>query len=261
MRTTGIIILAIAFCTPWVSSAQVKVDAEIILQGTSGADRQVTGLDASTEENAALQAGIEQDGSHRLALSSVNDWNVTVNGTTGPPTLGMQLMIRTPTPVPGAVELLVNGNGPFPLRFGPNRAVDGEDFQVSTFLSVVFDGTVFQVMNGAVNERRSCPIGTVAVSDQFCIATELFPGSSQTFFNAIEACDSLGMRLCSWAEWYAACTVKDDLSISSMTTTWEWTNDSSNEDSHARWAGYQSCVGRGNGPVAVPAKFRCCFSR
>ncbi|MBK6476381.1 MAG: hypothetical protein IPF95_16995 [Flavobacteriales bacterium] len=97
MRTIGTIILSIAFCTPWVSNAQVKVDAEIILQGTSSADRQVTGLDASTEENAALQAGIEQDGSHRLALSSANDWNVTVNGTTGPPTVGMQLIIRTPT--------------------------------------------------------------------------------------------------------------------------------------------------------------------
>jgi len=58
-----------------------------------------------------------------------------------------------------------------------------------------------------------------------------------------------------------ACTVSDELNISSMSTAWEWTNDSANEDGHARWAGYQSCIARGNGPVAVPARFRCCFSR
>ena len=151
------IIFAIALCTSWATSAQVKVDAEIILQGAGSADRQVKGLDATTDENAALQAGIEQDGSHRLAISSGNDWNVTVNGMSGPPTPGTQLMIRTPTPNPGAIELLVNGTGPFPLRYGTTRSVDGEDFQASTFLSVVFDGTVFQVMNGAMNERRNCP--------------------------------------------------------------------------------------------------------
>ncbi|HQZ42238.1 MAG TPA: hypothetical protein PK735_05070 [Flavobacteriales bacterium] len=261
MRPIRTFILSIALIASWATNAQVKVDAEIILQGIGIADKQVTGLDSTTEENAALQAGIEQDGTHKLALSSANDWNVTINGSTGPPTVGMQLVLRTPLSIPGAVELLVNGHGPFPVRYGPDQPVDGDDFQVSTFLSVVFDGNAFQVMNGTVNERRNCPTATVAVTDQFCIANELFLGNPMTFFDAIQACDSVGLRLCSWAEWYSACTVSDELNISSMSTAWEWTNDSANEDGHARWAGYQSCIARGNGPVAVPARFRCCFSR
>ncbi|MBP6313797.1 MAG: hypothetical protein KA408_16105 [Flavobacteriales bacterium] len=261
MRADRILILSIVLIGSWDASAQVKIDAELILQGIDSAAKQVTGLDSTTAENAALQAGIEQDGTHKLAQSSANDWSVSVNGWTGPPAPGMQLILTTPSSDPGTVELLVNGHGPFPVRYGPDQPVDGADFQISTYLSIVFDGNVFQVMNGTVSERRNCPTGTVAVTDQFCIANELFPGNSMTFFDAIQACDSVGLRLCSWAEWYSACTLSNELNISSMSTTWEWTNDSANEDGHARWAGYQSCIARGNGPVAVPARFRCCYSR
>lgn len=261
MRCSRHTTIALAFGTFSFLNAQVNVDAEIILQGSTEGDRQVLGLSPSIIGTDALQAGVEQDGTHVLATSTTNDWNVQVSGLIGPPVPGTQLMIRTPVSTPGSIVLMVNNSGPYPLLYGPDQPVTGVEIPGSAMLSVVFDGNGFQIMNGPVNHLRTCPSGTVEVNEQYCISTELFPGNSLTFFDAIQACDSVGQRLCSWGEWYNACTVQSQLGISGMTATWEWTNDSSNEDGHARWAGYQSCIARGNGPVLIPAKFRCCYSR
>ena len=247
--------------TTW-AIGQVVSDRPLILTAPFPEDRQVTGLPDSETSDAVLTSTTERRGGYRLvAPTGGNVWSIDLDALTTAPPAGTQLVVLAPTPTSGDVDLLVNGHGPYPLLASVGVRADGAEIPEGTALSVVMDGTGFQIMNTNVRPRRPCPDGTVAVNSRYCIETT--EHSAVDFFVAATTCGSQGMRLCEWGEFLIACQRAAALGLTGPTNNWEWSNDASNENNCARVVGASSCLSAGNSFVSdsIDRSFRCCYTR
>lgn len=256
--------LTFVFCslTFVLASAQVSVDHSILLTGNAPADRQLIGLPDSGSGGSILSAATEQKGAYRLAApASGNIWNITLEALPTAPTAGTHLVVIAPTPTSGDVDLMVNGHGPYALLATIGMRAAGETIPEGTALSVMMDGSAFQILNTNVQPRRPCPDGTMAVNDRYCI--EPVEHSPVDFFVAATTCADQGMRLCEWGEFLVACQQAEPLGLQGATNNWEWTNDASNENNCARIVGANSCLSAGNALVteSINRAFRCCYTR
>ncbi|MBK9763842.1 MAG: hypothetical protein IPO87_10875 [Flavobacteriales bacterium] len=257
----GQILLFLTLTLPLATLAQVHVDHAIELTGSGMADRQVLGLPGSTEPNAVLTAGTEQRGDARTAIVGAGStWNLDLPGLGTTPAIGTHVVVKAPVPTPGPIALTLNGTALIPLRKG-DLVVDGSSVTEGEMLSMVFTGSVFQLINGRTDLRRNCPSGMVAVNAQYCIEPTERPASD--FFQAGLLCAGQDRRLCTWGEWYAACQQATALGLVGMTNNYEWTNNTSNENNSVRITGQDLCESVGNGlatgSAARPA--RCCYTR
>jgi hypothetical protein len=259
-HATSILSLLVSLCL----HAQVLIDRPIELVGGDPAQRQVLGLPPDTSAHAVMSATTEQSGLHRTAAVSLSGttWQVTLGSITGGLTAGTSLMVTTPDPLAGPVELAVNGLPAVPVLMAPGTPLMGDTYPQSTMLAVVYDGTAFQVMNGRVNARRPCPTGMIAVNGEYCIEPNERPATN--FFQAALACMSEDRRLCSWGELVAACLSASTLGLNNMVGNWEWTRDSANEDGSVRMVLQSSCQAAGTRvatDTTLPIVSRCCYSR
>lgn len=241
---------------------QVVVDKSIHFSGPDAADRQLLGLPPSTAPGAVLAASVDQPGSYRMASPAAGTvWNININGLSSAPIAGTHLVLIAPTVTPGPIQLTVNGNGPYPLLVGPGQSLEGEAVPEGTPLSVIMDGTSFQVLNGSVHERRPCPAGTVAVNGDFCM--EIAEHAASDLFTAMATCGIAGFRMCGWGEFILGCQQANALGILDATNNWEWTGDASNENGSARIVGVNSCLNSGNALVtgSIDRAYHCCYSR
>ncbi len=261
MSTRYIALCCVLHWATWLSYGQVRVDQVIDLEGNTPAERQLHGLSESTLPQAVLTAGVEGSGTHRFATALEGPlWSVDLASFTGPPVAGLHLLVRSDGTTTGSLSMNLNGYGPFPITRGPSEALQADDVPLGTVLSLVFDGTAFQVMNGTAHRKRDCPSGMIQASSQFCI--EQTERDSTEFFDAALACSQQGLRLCSWGEFIVACENAATLGVQQMVGNYEWTNNAANEDGGVRVAGSLNC--RQAGVVAAvgnPRKFRCCLSR
>lgn len=246
---------------PLATAAQLVVDRTIQLIGSDAADRQVLGLPVPTGPTDVLTAGAEQAGSFRTATPSAGaEWVIDLPLLSTTPTAGTHIMVRTPSAIAGPVSLSVNAGPPVQVLINGGGPLLGEDVMEGTMLSLVHDGTSFQVMNGSTYMRRPCPSGLTPVDDQFCI--ESVERAPLDFFPALEVCGSLGLRACRWGEYFMACENATALGLSNMANNWEWTADASNENGVARIVSAFGCSSAGNSFItAAPRNFRCCYSR
>ena len=260
MHRSTILLLACA-CSVQLS-AQVELDRPLVLSSPIDANRQVTGLPVSSAAASVLTATVAQQGTFRNAAPEAGEqWTVSLEALSGPPVAGTHLVLTVPAATTGAVQLIVNGNGPYPLLAGPNSPILGEDIQSGELLSVVMDGNAFHLLNGHVSPRRPCPAGTLEVNDDYCIEPQKHLATD--FFSAIDTCTALGLRLCGWGEFLIACQRATELGLLQPTNSWEWTNDASNENNCARIVGAGSCLSAGNALAtgSLDRNFRCCYSR
>ena len=241
---------------------QVTIDRPIVLTGTIETQRQVLGLPPLLTGTAANTAEVEQKGIHRYAVAVGGTvWQVDLPALAGAPAAGTQIMLSTVDNASmGPVQLLVNGLGPYDIIWFPGAPLLQEDVPAIPVLSLVFDGTAFQVLNGKPRSRRECPAGTVAVNEQFCM--EIAERDTTSWFTAAQTCIAASMRLCTWGEWHNGCNKATQLGIQNTVGNWEWTNDTANEDCCVRIIGFSSCAQSGTwGVNNTPQYFRCCFTR
>lgn len=243
------------------ATAQVRVDKRVDLTGPAPSARQVIGLDPAQSPQHALDAATDQAGfAHWAGDGSGATWSVPLPALQGGPVAGTAITVRTAAPQAGAVSLLVNGNGPYPVLLGPGTPLDGMNVPAGTMLALVFDGNAFQVANGAAFRHRDCPTGLVAVNSQYCIEPEERPASD--WYASARNCVQDGLRLCTWSEWEQACLRRQELGLSNMVGNWEWSNNTMNEDLFARMMGTNSCTHAG-GRIATDntVSSRCCYTR
>lgn len=246
---------------PLASIAQVQVDKAILLTGPAQPDRQVSGLALSTDPADALTAGVAQSGVLQLAEPAPgNSWQATLPGIVGEIGIGTHVVVKAPVTAGGPLTILLNGNGPYALVNG-TTPLDGAMLVPGQMLSLVFDGTAMQVINGRNDLRRTCPEGMVAPSDLYCIETS--QRTAADFFTAAVTCASDGGRLCSWAEFHLACVDQLALGLADMTGNWEWTNNTANEDNSVRVTGQVNCTSATTWMATgtTPLTYRCCYSR
>jgi len=249
-------------CWPLFGAAQIQIDGPLRATGTTPMDRQVTGLRDPIVAEAPQTAGLEQSGAHRMAEPLPGaTWIITLPLLSVAPQPGTHIVVKAPTATNGPIVLTVNGHGPFAVLTTALQPIAGGTVVPGTMLSLVFDGTSFQAMNGEGYARRACPDGSAAVNEQFCMGIGQQPASD--LYQAILSCGDQGMRLCSWGEFYAACMNAAVLGLNSMTNDWEWTDDASNEIGSARIVGLGACAVAGNSIVtnSVDRTFHCCWSR
>lgn len=255
LRNLHILIL---LCIGASLRAQVDVDKAVILDGPSG---HVRGLASSIAPGSAMNAEtLQGNAAQRANIVTGNTWSIDLAAFGPSPANGAQLVLEVPDASDAPVEIILNSNGPYPLYL-EGVPVSGSQLIPGTMLSMVLADGTFHVLNGSHDLRRACPSGTVLVNEQYCI--EPTEHGSGNYFQAGLACASSGLRLCTWAEFVVACDRSLELQLTGMTNSWEWTNNTSNEDNSGRIVGLNSCVSAGNwlstgsGPIA----FRCCFTR
>jgi len=262
MRTTGIALIGWFLLGP-LAHGQVVIDKNLVLEGTTAAERQVTGLPNSLAPASVLTAGVEQSGAHRTGGAvggSGAQWQTALPSLNEALVPGTNLSVQTPASSTGAVVLQVNDQGPYPVVMEPGVPLAGDAYPAGTILSLVFDGDQFHVMNGRASARRECPSDMAGPSPQYCIERDERP--SAQFWDAMIVCASAGRRLCSWGELYTACISATPLGLNNMTGNWEWSNNAANQDTWVRVALRASCTEAGTRqPVDVPTYSRCCISR
>jgi len=246
---------------PAMLCGQVRVDHAMQLEGPTPQDRQLHGLAGSTSPQAVITAGVEGSGTHRFTtVDSGPVWIVDLPSFTTAPAEGLHLLVRSDGSSNGPLSISVNGFGPYPISRGPSQPVQAEEIPQGSVLSLVFDGAVFQVLNGTTHGKRDCPLSMIQVSDQFCM--EQMERDTLEFFDAALACAQQGFRLCSWGEFIVACENGVALGLQQMVGNYEWTNDAANEDNSVRVAGNLNCEQAGvTITTGTPRNFRCCLSR
>ena len=246
---------------PGALVAQVNIDHPIELTGVEPGDRRVERLDASTDASDALSASVAQAGAVNTALPlSGNSWSVDLPAFGSEPSTGAHVVVRVPAVSAAPITIQFNGSGPYPVLH-EGLPLSGEALVEGSMLSLVLANGAFHVLNGNNDIRRTCPDGTVTVNEQFCI--EPTEHGSGDYFQAGLGCASAGLRLCTWAEFVAACDRTLELQLVGMTNSWEWTNNTSNEDNSARIVGLNGCQTAGNwlSTGSAPIGYRCCFTR
>lgn len=126
-------------------------------------------------------------------------------------------------------------------------------------------GVVSEVVYGgeawvlAGRSERFCPPGFTNVDPQYCIQTNDLP-ATMGFFPAVEACHALGARLCTWEEFYFACTHLEG-QLSGTFDGWEWIDDVSNHGHTADVVGRYTCKDLSDrSPSNANVQVRCCYS-
>jgi hypothetical protein len=244
------------------AAAQVQSDHPIVLEGLSPETRQVIGLDASIAPHAALNASVERSGTYRFALPEAGAvWVVDLEGTDSGPVAGTHLLVRAPEGALGSPALLFNGTGPYPVVLPGGAPLDTTLTAAGTLLSLVFDGTGFQVMNGPAHVRRPCPEDMVAVNESYCI-DRFETAPPLNFFDAALACGAQGKRMCAWGEFHAACEARQQLGLTDMVDNWEWTNSTADSNLNVRTVGGGDCqVNQRVNAQTNTRRFHCCLTR
>lgn len=244
-----------------MAHAQVRSDKTIVLDGAAPADRAITGLRDAQTANDALSASALAAGAYMYAEVQGDAWAADLSPTGSAPVAGLRLLLACGTTNNGAVTLSVNGSPAYPVVTDGNAQLTAGAVQSGATVSVVFDGAAFQLISARRLERKPCPSGTTAVNDLYCIETQQH--DTAAFQIAVSTCGALGMKVCSWAQFYAACTQATQLGISDMVGDWEWTDDGANADYSLRVTGVNSCTIVGVGSAFEPPgrAYHCCFRR
>lgn len=242
-------------------SAQVRSDKPLELNGASAADRRLQQLDAAQDEGDALNAATLQAAGYRFAQATAGDaWTVQLDPPLSALSAGLRLVVQATTDNAGPITLDVDGLGTVPV-LGGGGALQAGEVLGGELVSLVYDGTAFQLISGRPLPRKPCPGGTVAVNELYCI--EPVQHDTADYPTAAVFCGSQNMQLCSWGQWYVACTKAGVLGIADMVGDWEWTNSAGNSDTQARVVGQSTCTHAGVtfGWDSEPRSFRCCYRR
>jgi hypothetical protein len=113
-------------------------------------------------------------------------------------------------------------------------------------------------------DQLNCPPGTVDAG-AYCIEIQRREGAA-TWSEAAVICRQAGLRLCTPAEWCAACEDAEDLGITDMTADpdWEWIDNwtawsvSTLNEMRPVAAGFPDCRGLTAFPKTSTYSFRCC---
>lgn len=240
---------------------QFEVDKDLILNGILGSDRQVEGLGDPVNEDALINAENIQFSKVNYAITTgVDDLEVDIEPFPTSIISGTSLFLFISTTNTNSVSLTINGIGPYSIKKNVNEDLAPADLQAGEVVRVIFDGTNYQIVNSRTVEKRECPVGFVAVNDQFCIQAN--EQDTLHFFDAAIICGDLGGRLCTWGEWHAACQ-DTSLQLNDMVGDWEWTNSTANGDQLVRVVGAWSCYSAVTSPSQniLARSFHCCYAR
>jgi VCBS repeat-containing protein len=262
MKGQGLPMTIMLWLLAHVCAGQVLVDKPIILEGPTQAERRVVDISDAGSATDALNARSLQFGAYgHAAVSGGSAWQASLSPAVSALTAGLRFTLHVQDGNTGPVTLTVDGLGPVDVLKDGDLPLAAGDVGPGERVSVVYDGTAFQLISARRIDRKPCPSGTLAVGELFCI--ELQEHDSTDFATAAIACGSQNMQLCTWGQWYVACNRATELGLQNMVGNWEWTNSPANSDGQVRVVGEASCTQAAvtNGWDVESRFFHCCFRR
>ncbi len=256
-----IIPFALALMVGTGVSAQWTVPTSIVLDGPTGADKQVHGLASPVQRTDG--ANTVADRNSTVSMADALGINELVISLTPAPTAlvpGMRLIIRPAVSNTGAVTLDVNGLGARTIYKNVNAPLDSADLRPGVPVQLVYDGSSFQI---STQLYPGCPTGTKAVGRSVCI--EVTSREPANWYSASALCVNDGLRLCGFSDWIQACLQFDN--IFSTVLDYEWVDEAANSTNLAKLMGVNEvtllpdCRAGGHRVPTSPQRFRCCYDR
>ena len=99
--------------------------------------------------------------------------------------------------------------------------LEAGDVPAGAMVALTCTGNAFLLTSGRALEKRPCPPGFVPVTEGFCI--EQVQRDTVDFPEAAVICGDLNARLCTWGEWYVACTQATALGNENIDSVFEAT--------------------------------------
>lgn len=247
--------LALLCSTGWVH-AQVVLEGPIRLTGPD-AERGVDGIAAPSSEHAVITVHGSLVGTTTWAEASNQGTEITLVPAAPLATHrnGQLLRFLAPADIHGATTIRCTGLPPLPLLRPDGLVPALGQIRQGAVMEVIHVDGAWIMMNAP---ERGCPPGTVAIGDRLCM--EANDADNLFYYPAADRCTGLGGRLCSWDEFYIACT-QHAAAMSGLLDAWEWIDDSSNHANSAVQVGLGSCTAqRWANPQSVTlGHSRCCF--
>lgn len=236
--------------------AQLEVTGPVTFTGPDG-QRTIDGLGAPTSQHAAITVEASLIGTNTWAEAVINGTELTLTPMAPLPEPGNGTLLRfiAPADLRGPSTLLCAGSQALPLRRPDGLPPANGQIIQGALVEVVLAGDAWMITNRA---EVGCPPGTVALGDRTCI--ERADQGNTLWFPAADRCTNLGGRLCSWDEFYIACTQYAD-QMTGLFNAWEWIDDSSNHANSAVQVGFQNCTAQrwANPNNVTLGNTRCCF--
>ena len=238
--------------------AQVEINNPIIFSSENDEERKVKNLnDDITLSRLANAKNIQKGNFQHLESIGINLLEINSSLSFDSYIRGMQFYIKVENANTGPVQLNINEIGEIPLKKKVIYELAPNDILPGQIIQVIFDGEYFQLLSA---KGKKCPSGFSDANSSYCIETS--PRSSQLFYDAVETCNEMNARLCSWGEWFYACN-NNEVEFTTN-SNWEWTNSNKVTRVHV------NVVGSGNNcftnttrsseiSTGHTASFRCCY--
>lgn len=244
-----------------LAAAQWDVPTNVQLNGAASNDRQVTGIAPPTVQDAGVSATSARTLSTNFGVAQGQDaLSVSLTPPLSSYFPGLMITLVTTQANHSDVSLSVNGLPAIPVRKFVSEPLDSADLRPGIPLTLVFDGTVFQVTSQL---EPSCPPGTVGFMRDACIETST--RDSLSFYNANVACAAVNGRLCTMDEWIHACLRVPGFLAS--VSAFEWSDHAANFSGNAKLMGFDGisplpdCRAGGHTDPFNLRPYRCCFER
>lgn len=126
-----------------------------------------------------------------------------------------------------------------------------------TAIRAVYDGQVFRLTQTFL---QPCPPNFISINDNYCI--EKNERTATIYTTALTNCSNIGAHLCSWGEWYYACSNWPALGLIGMQGNWEFIDESSDHSNTYSIVGVGGCTGFNTENLdAFNRNYRCCFRK
>ncbi len=253
----------------------INVDDKIIMTGGNNEERKLKNVANPINETNPANENFYLSGLVNYAVASGNF--DTINLVIFPTPLnikpGFILNFISPIVNDNNVVVEINSSGIYyPLAKKGIDPLDTSDIVTGQMVSIIFDGTRFQVFSEL---NKSCPNGFIKAAEEYCI--QPLENASLFFWGAVKNCGEKNARVCSWGEWYYACQNSVALGILDLTDNWEWIDGGGNSLSWTTPPVSNTGLQGGNGgsciniqasitdtthnhPRADPKPYRCCYS-
>jgi hypothetical protein len=242
------------------AAAQWTVPAPIVMDGPEATDRRVTGLAVPQDQDHGANLDAERYNTVRSGMAEgIDALTVDLYPALDAYRPGLRLTLIASATNEGDVTVDVNGLGSVPVRKDVVLPLDSADLRTGVPFDLVYDGSVFHVTNQV---HPSCPSGFIPVGREVCVETA--PHAASGWYAAARQCTAQGHRLCSFAEWMAACLMPNGIFPSVM--DYEWVDSAANSLNYAKLMGNSDVLGLDcrAGSHRIPtgsAMYRCCSDR
>lgn len=249
-------------CSCHYVQAQVHASRQVLFSSPDSAKNTVYNLGEPVQGNSAVHARNAATNNLVFDNTATGVDTIALNLALTPDSLkpGMLIGFRAPATINRAVMLAYNSQY-YHLLSDEAAALKHAQIAAGQMVYCLFDGTSFQLVNTVL---PFCPTGFTQVNNRYCIETDEHP--LNYFWDAVNYCAGIDAKICTWGEWYYACT-QTGLGLLNMTTNYEWVDDAGD---HTQFA---IAVGSGgtctlNTSISVagfsPANkknFRCCYRK